>query len=57
MQISAQKYAYFVNLSVPHEGTDYSDNYFDLEPGEQRTITVTNANVPLRPDMLTVKSR
>ncbi|WP_119071061.1 beta-mannosidase [Aggregatilinea lenta] len=57
VHISADKYAYFVNLSVPHEGTAFSDNYFDLEPGEQRTITVTNANVPLRPDMLTVKSR
>jgi beta-mannosidase len=57
VHISADKYAYFVNLSVPHEGTAFSDNYFDLEPGEQRTITVTNATIPLTPDMLAVKSR
>lgn len=57
VQVSAPKYAFFVYLSVPPEGTGYSDNYFDLEPGEQRTITVTNAEILLAPDLLTVKSR
>ena len=35
-------YAYFVHLEVPDEFTGFSDNYFDLEPGEERTIIVTN---------------
>jgi beta-mannosidase len=35
-------YAYFVHLEVPDESTGFSDNYFDLEPGEERTIIVTN---------------
>ncbi len=36
------EYAYFIHLSVPDEATSFDDNYFDLEPGESRTIVVTN---------------
>jgi beta-mannosidase len=57
VQVSAPVYAYFVNLSVPHEGTQYGDNYFDLEPGETRTITVTNVDIALTPEMVTVRAR
>jgi hypothetical protein len=38
----APVYAYFVHLEVPDEATSFSDNYFDLEPGEERTVIVTN---------------
>ncbi len=55
--IRTDVYAYFVNLNVPHEATRFADNYFDLEPGQQRTITVTNPVVPLMPEMVTVRSR
>jgi beta-mannosidase len=57
VRIGAAVYAYFVHLIGPHEGTTFSDNYFDLEPGETRTITVTHPGVLLTPEMITVKSR
>ena len=47
--LSADRFAYFVHLEVPHAWTHFSDNYFDLEPGETRTITLTNPNAVLRP--------
>jgi beta-mannosidase len=57
VQIRAAVYAYFVNLSVAHAATRYSDNYFDLEAGETRTITITNPDIPLTSDMVAVRSR
>jgi beta-mannosidase len=35
-------YAYFVHLSTPDDVTRFSDNYFDLEPDESRTVVVAN---------------
>jgi beta-mannosidase len=49
------EYAYFVNLSVPDEATRFDDNYFDLEPGERRTVVVTNPRRIVVPDMLEVR--
>ncbi|MCA1848111.1 MAG: hypothetical protein LC704_03825, partial [Actinobacteria bacterium] len=45
-------YAYFVHLSVPDEATRFSDNYFDLEPDESRTIVVANPRGNLAPEMI-----
>jgi beta-mannosidase len=42
VRLKAPVYAYFVHLEVPDEATSFSDNYFDLEPGEERTVIVTN---------------
>jgi beta-mannosidase len=53
----ADAYAYFVHINATPERTRFTDNYFDLEPGEQRTITVSNASHPLTPADLTIKSR
>lgn len=36
-------YDVLVHLTTPHAGAQFSDNYFDLAPGERRTITVTDA--------------
>jgi hypothetical protein len=47
-------YAYFVHLSVPDEVARLSDNYFDLEPGERRTVVVTSELGSLTPEMVTV---
>jgi beta-mannosidase len=47
-------YVFFAHLLVPHEATRYSDNYLDLEPGEARTIAVTNDDVPLGPELVTL---
>ena len=57
VSLAARTYAYFVHLIVPVDGTAFSDNYFDLLPGEQRSITVTNYLQPLDPSQLTVRWR
>ena len=51
------RYAFFVNLRVPHAGTRFGDNYVDLEPGEQRTIAVTNATTDLAAGDVSVAAR
>jgi beta-mannosidase len=54
VHLQSREYAYLVNLSVPDEVTHFDDNYFDLEPGESRTVVVTNSRRILVPDMLRV---
>ena len=39
------------------EATRFSDNYFDLKPGEERTISVTNPRASLRPEAVEVRWR
>lgn len=43
VRVSSDVYAYFVKLIVPIEGTRFSDNYFDIFPGEERMVQVWNA--------------
>lgn len=50
-------YAYFVHHTVPHAATRFSDNYFDLEPGEQRQVRITNAATSLSASDVTLSSR
>ena len=57
VRLEAPAYAYFVHLEVPDEATRFSDNYFDLEPGEECTISVTNTRVSLRPEAVEVRWR
>jgi beta-mannosidase len=57
VDLQAATYAFFVHVIVPDEATRFSDNYFDLEPGETRTITVRNAARRIMPEMVTVRSR
>jgi len=52
--IRARTYAHFVHLIVPDATVRFSDNYFDLEPGESRTVSVTNGEGDLRPEMITL---
>jgi len=42
IRVATDVYAYFVKLVVPIEGTKFSDNYFDLFPGQERVIEVWN---------------
>jgi beta-mannosidase len=53
----APAYAYFVHLEVPHEATCFSDNYLDLEPGQERTIYVTNEKRALEAKNVKVRWR
>jgi hypothetical protein len=52
VSFTAEGYAFFVHILSPSEDTVFSDNYFDMEPGEQRTITVTNPELPIQPELL-----
>jgi beta-mannosidase len=54
VRLRASEYAYFVHLTTPDEAVRYSDNYFDLEPGESRTIVVTSEHSNLEPETITV---
>ena len=54
---NTEGYAFFVHLLSPSEDTVFSDNYFDLEPGETRIITVTNPELPIQPELLQVHWR
>jgi beta-mannosidase len=42
VKLATDVYAYFVKLVVPIGGTKFSDNYFDLFPGQERVIEVWN---------------
>jgi beta-mannosidase len=57
VRLKVSAYAYFVHLEVPDEAICFSDNYFDLEPGEECTIVVTNKIRPLAPEMVKVRWR
>jgi len=57
VRLEAPAYAYFVHLEVAEEATRFSDNYLDLEPGQQRTISVTNPRASLRPEAVEVRWR
>jgi beta-mannosidase len=57
VRLEAPVYAYFVHLEVPDEATRFSDNYFDLEPGQQRTISVTNEKRALTAENVRVRWR
>ncbi len=50
--LTSEGYVFFVHLLSPSEETFFSDNYFDMEPGEERTISVTNPELPIQPELL-----
>jgi beta-mannosidase len=52
--LKAAGYAYFVSLTVAVEATRFGDNYVDLEPGESRTIVVSNPDKNLSAAMVKV---
>jgi beta-mannosidase len=55
--LRADAYAYFVNVATPDERVRHSDNYIELEPGEERTIALAAPGGVLRPEDVTVRSR
>ncbi len=57
VRIGSDVFAYFVKLIVPIEGTRFSDNYFDIFPGEERLIEIWNAaGRPISPADIEVSS-
>ena len=57
VRLEAPAYAYFVHLEIPAEATRFSDNYLDLQPGQGRTISVTNEKRALKAENIKVKWR
>src|SRR5438105_1527227 len=57
VHLRAVTYTYFLHLSVPDERTHFTDNYFDLESGENRIIILTNRSLTLSPEMGSVSWR
>jgi len=57
VNLKAPAYVFFAHVIVPHEATRFSDNYFDLQPGDSRTLVVTNRAIVLSPDSITVAWR
>jgi beta-mannosidase len=55
VHLRASEYAYFVHLTMPDETARFSDNYFDLEADESRTIVV--AGEQSSPETMTVRWR
>jgi beta-mannosidase len=57
VRVAAGVYAYFVKLTAPVEGSRFSDNYFDLFPGQEKVVRVWNAlGQRLAPDDIAVSS-
>ncbi len=52
--VRAAAYALMVHVTVPGRTVRFDDNCFDLEAGEERTVTTA---VTLDPDQVTVRSR
>jgi hypothetical protein len=57
VHLRASAYAYFVHLTAPDESNRYSDNYFEIEPEEERTIVVKNKRGALVPETINVAWR
>jgi beta-mannosidase len=57
VNLRASAYVFFAHLIVSDEATHFSDNYFDLQPGDSRTLVVTNQAIALSPDSITVAWR
>ncbi|PTU31897.1 glycoside hydrolase family 2 [Stenotrophobium rhamnosiphilum] len=54
--ITSKNYLLFVHLTAEDPETRFSDNYFDLRPGEIRVITVKNKIKPLSSDSIALHS-
>jgi beta-mannosidase len=50
--LTAEGYAFFAHLLSPNEDTVFSDNYFDMEPGEKRVITIISQVLPVQPELI-----
>ena len=57
VRLRADGYAYFVHLAHPDERVRFSDNYLELEPGEERTVVLTHPDAAPRPQDVSVRAR
>ncbi|MES2489143.1 MAG: glycoside hydrolase family 2 protein [Pseudomonadota bacterium] len=54
--ITSKKYLLFVHLTAEDPDIRFSDNYFDLRPGEIRVVTVTNKKNRITADSIALHS-
>lgn len=47
LEVETDRFARFIKLECPAEHTTYSDNYFNLLPGEKKTVFVSNPGCAL----------
>jgi beta-mannosidase len=57
VRLRADRYALFVHLGLRDELARASDDYFELEPGEERTVTVARPGRALGPEDVAVRWR
>lgn len=57
IELTSPGYAFFVHLTHPSEFTRFSDNYFDLAPGETFPVRVWNEMGAIHKDELTLAWR
>jgi len=57
VHLNAPVWTYYVHLLIADEHAIFSDNYFDLNAGQTRTITVSNPVATLSPEAVTVRWR
>jgi beta-mannosidase len=57
LRVRTDTYAYFLEASVPDERVRYSDNFIELEPGEERSIMIRHPDAALRPEDVTLRWR
>ena len=57
VRVRADRYAYFVHLGLTDEHAEASDDYFELEAREERTVTVAHPARALQPSDVALRSR
>ena len=57
VRLRADAYAYFVHLAHADERVRFSDNYLELEPGEERTVVLTHPESAPLPQDVSVRAR
>jgi len=57
VHLHASSYAFFVHIGIAAEQTHFSDNYFDMNAGEKRTIVISNPARTITPEMLSIAWR
>ena len=45
LTITSSKLAKDVFIEVPFQGAHFSDNFFDLLPGEHKTVVITSTSI------------
>lgn len=56
VEIKTDRFARFVKIEYEIDGTELTDNYFNLYPEEVKTVLIKHNEVELKPDMFRIKA-